>query len=95
MLPALVSRGHPDLLYKILGTFFRRRETERFSFAKVAFEYITEHSTPKLALQAKDLTPDGWRRRRQFAALLGQCLAIGAGEQAMQLLGASSRELED
>ncbi|KAB5578894.1 hypothetical protein GE09DRAFT_1023195 [Coniochaeta sp. 2T2.1] len=96
MLPALVSRGSRELLYKVLGSFFKRRETEHFAFAKVAFEHLVQHALAKLALLAL-----GWRtsitaqtNREAFVVLLDQCLSIRATEEAAQLLEASSQHVE-
>jgi hypothetical protein len=92
----LVSRGNRKLLRKILDAFFSRRESEHFAFAKAAFEYLIQHSQSKLALRAGDLLryDESREERKTFVALLDQCLTIGASEQAMQLLEASSHELE-
>lgn len=93
LFPALASRGSPELLYEILGVFFTRRESRHFAFAKDAFEYIIQHALSKLVLRTVDLEY-GEKKRKSFVALLDQCLSIGANEKAMQLLEASSHELE-
>lgn len=94
LLPALASRGTRELLHKILDVFFTRQSSEHFAFAKAAYEYLIGRCSSKLVLGGVNLGYFKTREREAFVALLDQSLRIGATEQAMHLLEASSHELE-
>ncbi|OHX00577.1 2OG-Fe oxygenase family protein [Colletotrichum incanum] len=101
LIPALASRGTRELIYGVLRSVFIKKDPAEFAivkefflniFTRLLLEGADMHAKPAVGGPPTHIATPCLGPPRDFVALVDQCLTLGLGEKARELLEACSNQ---